>query len=255
MSRARVLAIYFALLISAVAADQRPDRIYYRDGTIESGRVLDERKGIYTFQSGPGGRTAPVSKEKVRFVLYGNGTAAGDRLGLQALRREFPESGPQTVRFLTAQAFGDDVLRAVRAAKKTIYMTTYSLSDSRRGRIGEIFEALGERAGAGVKVYIVSPVGAGTHAGVRIRALNAAEKLAAAGIKVRFITRGKVQHKKLVIVDEAIVFLGSSNLTQSGVTKNIEMNVVVASPEFALRAVEDFRSLRRRARTPEKVAF
>ena len=106
-----------------------------------------------------------------------------------------------------------------------------------------------------MKVYIISSAGAGTHAGVRIRALNSAEKLAATGVRVRFITSSKVQHKKLVIVDSAIVFLGSSNLTLSGVSKNIEINVSVTAPEFASRAVADFRSLLRRAKAPDKISF
>jgi len=255
MIRKSLWAIFLASLICSIAAGNPPDQIYYRDGAIESGRILDEHKGVYTFQSGQGGRTAPVPKEKIRFVLYGNGSASKDRLGLEALRRDFPESQLQSVRFLSAEAFGEGVLRAVRSAKKTIYMTTYSLSGAQSGRIGEIFDALGERASAGVKVYIISSAGAGTHAGVRIRALNSAEKLAATGVRVRFITSSKVQHKKLVIVDSATVFLGSSNLTLSGVSKNIEINVSVTAPEFASRAVADFRSLLRRAKAPDKISF
>ena len=75
----------------------------------------------------------------------------------------------------------------------------------------------------------------------------AAEELARDGITVLFIQGYKSMHKKMIIVDDKIVLLGSSNLTVAGTTGSDEMNVRVDSPAFAQQAAADFARLRTQA--------
>jgi phosphatidylserine/phosphatidylglycerophosphate/cardiolipin synthase-like enzyme len=242
-----------AWLVALSAAAQELDRMYFRDGSMQAGKVLSEDRGIYMFRAGNGGGSAPIGKERVRFVIYGE--AAEDRLGLVEARAHCTAATPVPVQVLPARDFGREAVAAVRGATSYVYVMTYNLSGSQSGVIAEFYEALQERARDGVKVYVIAPGGSRAHAAVKIRSMNFAETLAASGVQVRFLTDTKVQHKKLLIVDNRRVFLGSSNLTSAAVGDNLELNVAVEEPAFVEEAVKDFRALRARAKAPHEVGF
>jgi phosphatidylserine/phosphatidylglycerophosphate/cardiolipin synthase-like enzyme len=61
------------------------------------------------------------------------------------------------------------------------------------------------------------------------------------------VSERKAQHKKLLMVDGALVFLGSSNLTAAGTQHSEEMNLRVHSQAFARQVATDFKRLRVRA--------
>jgi phosphatidylserine/phosphatidylglycerophosphate/cardiolipin synthase-like enzyme len=53
------------------------------------------------------------------------------------------------------------------------------------------------------------------------------------GIDVRFDSLRKTSHAKVVVIDDRFVFLGSHNLTQSGLSRNNELSVRIDSLEMA----------------------
>ncbi len=233
------------------AFGEEPDRMYFRDGSMQAGKVLSEDRGIYMFRGDNG--SAPIGKERARFVIYGE--ADDERLGLVEARAHCTEKSIVTVPVLPAKDFGREAVAAVRGAKSYIYVMTYNLSGSQSGVIAEFYEALQERARDGVKVYVIAPGGSRAHASVKISSMNFAETLSASGVQVRFLTDSKVQHKKLLIIDNRKVFVGSSNLTSAAVKDNLELNVVIEEPAFVAEAVKDFRALRARAKAPHEVGF
>lgn len=231
------------------------DRLVLRDGSVRRGSILSDVGESYTLRDAVTRSTEPVRKNTVRFAIYGEGVDVGERLGLDGLRGRVADGAPRAIRVLPAEAFGREIIEAARAAKKYIYVATYNLSGVERGGTREFFDVLEERARAGVKVYVLVSAGSRTAAGVKIRVLNTAEALADSGVQVRFITGSKVMHKKLVIVDTRLAFVGSSNLTGAGVGGNIELSIATEAPGFVAEAVEDFRSMIRRAKPPHKVTF
>jgi phosphatidylserine/phosphatidylglycerophosphate/cardiolipin synthase-like enzyme len=54
---------------------------------------------------------------------------------------------------------------------------------------------------------------------------------------------GRVLHKKLIIIDQETVFLGSANLTLAGMYNNNELNVQITSRSFAEDCVADYREM------------
>ena len=241
------------LCLATSSAHAKDDRIYFRDGTTVTGRIVSDGGDRYVFSPADAWTTSTIAKERVRFVVYGDQEHISDRLGLDAFRSLCTDAAPTRIRFLPASVFGKEATEAIASAKESIYVMTYTLTGSTTGQIGRLYAALKERAESGAKVYLVAPSGARTHAGVRIRAMNAVEDLAASGVRVRFLDGTIVQHKKLIIIDKVTVFIGSSNLSSAGVSKNVEMNVRIDAPAFATEALEDVRSLLRRAKKPERV--
>jgi phosphatidylserine/phosphatidylglycerophosphate/cardiolipin synthase-like enzyme len=237
--------LYLACGLGAIA-----DQVYFRDGTSEAGTVISEHNGVYTFQGRQRG-TYPLAKEKVRFVVYEDAATAVERLRLEDLLSRCADPVPAAVDILPAEAYAEAVLEAVRGARKYIYVMTYNLSGGQSGTLADLYQALQERAAAGVKVYIIVPGGSRAAAGVKIASQNYAEKLAASGIQVRFLRQAKVQHKKLIIVDTRKAFLGSSNLTAAALSDNVELNIATEQPAFVREAVADFRSMLRRAKAPD----
>jgi phosphatidylserine/phosphatidylglycerophosphate/cardiolipin synthase-like enzyme len=55
---------------------------------------------------------------------------------------------------------------------------------------------------------------------------------------------GAKMHAKLAITDRKVLFVSSANLTQSGVTKNIEVGILVRGGPAPARAAEHIDALR-----------
>lgn len=72
------------------------------------------------------------------------------------------------------------------------------------------------------------------------------------GMKVYLLGERKILHKKLVIVDGKIVFLGSSNLTTAGTVYNQDLNLRVENPDFVRQVIADFKQNLDRATSLEK---
>ncbi len=77
---------------------------------------------------------------------------------------------------------------------------------------------------------------------VRVIADNRDENapLAKANFPVRWEQTERMFHRKLAIVDEQWIWIGSTNWTYSGMTKNAEVDLLLSSPDHAARLIQDF---------------
>jgi phosphatidylserine/phosphatidylglycerophosphate/cardiolipin synthase-like enzyme len=236
------------LLLCASAAGA-PDRVYLRDGRTLEGQVLGERSGVYRVLAGA---HLQIPKHAVKFVLYGTRARADQYLGLSRAARLGKDDDRAAVTILPTEAFGRALVPAVSAATQSIWIAAYYLSGSRVSPIKDFYEILQQKARAGLDVVIVAEYGQATPPSVKYATRNFGHQLASSGVKFMLLGDRKAQHKKLLIVDERLVFLGSSNLTLAGTRFSNEMNIRVDSPAFVRQVVYDFRRLKDRAVPLEK---
>ncbi|HMP77389.1 MAG TPA: phospholipase D family protein [Kiritimatiellia bacterium] len=242
------------LLFALTAATATSDRVYLRDGRILEGQVMSELRGQYAFRDGAANTTPQqIPKDAVKFVVYGDGVKARQVLGLDQAARLGRDADFATATILPTEAFGQELGPVVQTATQSIWIAAYYLSGHISGPIKEFYDALREKARAGLDVVMICEFSTGTRPSVRHATLNFAEELARDGITVLFIQGGKTMHKKMIIIDGKTVLLGSSNLTVAGTMGSNEMNVRVDSPAFAQRAAYDFAHLKSRAFSTDKM--
>ncbi|MBU1695094.1 MAG: phospholipase D family protein [Verrucomicrobia bacterium] len=235
------------LLLAATALAQ--DKIHLRDGQVLEGRVLSEPRGAYLFQPAtPGTPVRQIPPQAVMFVLYEDSARAAQVLGIQQARRH-TEAELTPVQVLPTRAFGQAILEAARQAQTSIWITAYYLSGSQTSPIRDFYEVLQVKAKQGVEVILIAEQGAGTSSHIKEASYNFAQELARSGIQVRYSRERRVLHKKLIIVDGRLAFVGSSNLTLSGTLQGYESNVQVTEPGFVQAVVADFRRLLARSQT------
>lgn len=240
--------IMIAMLLASSTAGAAPDRIYLRDGQEFDGQILNEQRGHYVFQ--PTSSTSPlqqIPKEAVKFVLYGNPDRAEQTLGLNRALQVGADDSDASATILPTEAFGQALTPTVQAATQSIWIAAYYISGNITGPIEEFYDTIRAKARAGVDVVLICEFSAGTRPAIRHATLNYAETLARDGVTVRFIQGYKTMHKKMIIVDEKTVLLGSANLTVAGTVGSNEMNVRINSPAFARKAADDFTRLREKA--------
>lgn len=235
-----------ALLFLAIATSQAAtDRVYLRDGRMLEGQVLGERRGQYAFRADtPSVAHQQIPKDAVKFVLYGDRAKADQILGLSPPASRGNDTLAASATILPTEAFGQTLGPTAQAATQSVWIAAYYISGYITGPIQEFYDTIREKARAGLDVVLIGEFSSGTRPAQRHATLNYAAELETDGVTVLFIQGYKTMHKKMIIVDEKTVLLGSSNLTVAGTVGSDEMNVRVDSPTFARQAVADFARLR-----------
>jgi len=124
-------------------------------------------------------------------------------------------------------------LRAIRRAKRYIYIANaYFIPD-----LG-LRHALRNAARRGVDVRIMVPV-RGNILPVQLASEALLGRALRAGIRI-FRWQGAMLHAKTAVIDDQWATVGSFNLDHRSWAMNLEVNVVVAETEFALRLREVF---------------
>lgn len=224
------------------------DRVHLRSGETWTGSVVREGADGYAFvRADSGGVLQRIPRDAVRFIVYADPARADRALGLAAARRLCRDDSHTPMQILTAEGMGAAALAAAQGARRSIWIAAYYLSGSRTGPIGAFYDALRQKAQSGVDVVIVAEYGQATPPSVKNATRDFAHELAQSGVKVLLLGERKAQHKKLLIVDERIVILGSSNLTLAGTLSSNEMNLRFESAKLAHPVVRDFNRLRERA--------
>lgn len=242
----RASLIFF--LVLCLCGSVRADQLYLRDGTnVLDGTILHERQGTYLMQTSSGVRRIP--KNAVKYAFYSDPQKAAACLNLDAARMLVSAKQPSNVRILSAVPFGGEILQAVKQASETIWISVYYLSGSQAASIKEFYETLRSKATEGVEVVVLCEFGPGTSLMVKRATMEYAEALSASGIQVLYMQDYRVLHKKMIIIDKSQVYLGSSNLTLAGVVHNTELNVVFSENIAVQKAVADYESMRKRAKT------
>lgn len=176
-------------------------------------------------------------------AAYLRGLAAGHRGGRDSVTVETVWSGPSShavpVR-ATAQALRD----VIAEARHELTLLTYSATPHTGIRT-----ALSAAVDRGVTVTVVVETLRGADG-----ALSGAEPAAAfagiAGVHLwhwpveQRTERGSKMHAKVAVADRRILLLASANLTQSGVTRNIEAGLLVRGGTSPQRVAEHVERLR-----------
>ena len=151
-------------------------------------------------------------------------------LGALPLQAGNPSGEPQ---LLENGAYGSTLISRIHTAKRRVTCVFYlfRITDSPgnlpRAVAGELVAA--QRRGVDVTVIL--------EGGKLVERENrsATRFLAQGGVRVVFAPAGVTTHAKAVSIDDRYVLIGSHNLTQSALTRNNELSVLLDSPQLAAR--------------------
>ena len=130
-------------------------------------------------------------------------------------------------------------LEMINAAKKTIDIEQFYISNQEGEALEPIIRAIEKAADRGVSVRIIAEKRmAGTYPKTLAR-LNEHKNISVRKIAV-FSKNGGVQHGKYFIVDNEQVFLGSQNFDWRALDHIHEIGLRIRQPEFAGRMIELF---------------
>ena len=233
------------------------DVFYMRDGQTLSGNIVGETSDAYRIliptATSPLLTNVPV--RAVRYVVYGTPQKARTNLRLEETARSLGAKDPAKIRFLPAEAFGEAIADAASMAQSRIWILAYYISGGSHPTVQKFYETLRDRARAGVDVRVISEFGNATPMPIRNATMNFVDTLQSDGVQVRFIQQYRVMHKKVLLVDQNKVLLGSSNLTGAGVDISDEFNVWIESEPFARQAESDFRRIEQQARPMDELKY
>jgi len=132
--------------------------------------------------------------------------------------------------------------KANRSVYVIMYVAKYDLNEV-RDPVNVVLERLSQLNSRGVEVRVV--VDDETYRSYS----ETVEYLKSSGIGVRLDpSSGTTTHAKVVIVDGWVVLVGSHNWTESALTRNNEVSVIIYSEEVAREFVEYFENLWSRGR-------
>ncbi|MDT0201418.1 phospholipase D-like domain-containing protein [Nocardioides sp. AE5] len=175
--------------------------------------------------------------------------------------KPFPVTAPTTVEVgrgtVTTYTFGqdlyDDMLAAIRGAKKQILFETYIWKND---SVGEEFKlALTEAAERGVDVHIIYDAFANLVVSPRFKRFSPRLKVLRfpvynAGLRFYDLRRYGRDHRKILVVDDSVAFVGGYNIGTPYATEWRDTHCRITGPGVwdLKRAFADFWNLHRRKR-------
>lgn len=150
-------------------------------------------------------------------------------------------SAAEKIKFLIDREYFQGVRSLLREAKESIQVMMFEASyyknhsDTPSNRLIEELLAAQKR---GVQVEVVLDVQQDNERTTK-RNMETGSILNQGGVSVTLDENKTTTHTKLLIIDGAIVVLGSTNWTYSALTKNHEVSVIIYSQEAA-RQLQDY---------------
>lgn len=135
---------------------------------------------------------------------------------------------------LADQEYFPTLLNYIRAAGKRIDMTMFlfKITDSPRNKPALLLKELGRASRRGVQIELILEKSSYSDS-INRENSRVAEMLQSHGIKVRFDSKQRTTHNKMVIIDERFCFVGSHNITHAALAFNHELSLLIDSPELA----------------------
>lgn len=151
-------------------------------------------------------------------------------LGALPVRAENLIPEPQ---LLENGSYGPALISKIHNAKRRILCVffLFKITDSPRSLPRAVASELIAAQRRGVDVTVILEAGRQSARDNR----NATRLLAQGGVRVVFAPAGATTHAKAVAIDDRYVIIGSHNLTQSALTRNNELSLLVDSPQLAAR--------------------
>lgn len=237
-----------ASVLQMAYAQTPQDRILLRNERewITGSLVAETRQG-YQFIDEKGAMRV-VPREGVALLDWADPAKGATFAELDKMRAWAGLKEYATVVFLPTPAFGKDLVAGVAKARKSIHILAFNVQgDTASKMTGEFFNVLRSKAAEGVEVVLILEFGSGTNPRTKNLVKNFGETLALSDIQVLYMQVYKVQHKKVVLVDDETVWLGSANLTLNAMAYNEEMSLRTSDMETVRQAAADFEQLRNRA--------
>lgn len=249
MVRCDFNGVWLALILSSGIVWAQEDRVVLRSGETVHGRLLAETPMGWQVASTNGLRTMPPNA--ILLLHFADPVRAAKYYGLSPSG----SADLEEVVLLPTEAFGADLVDGLQSAQRSIHILAYNIGGWTTSPIADVFRILKEKAAAGVEVVLVLEFGSGTDKRLASMVMNFAEYLKSSGIQVLYLQEYKVQHKKIVVVDGATVWVGSANLTAAAMTGNDEMSARTQASNVVLAAVADFESMRKCAKPAEELKY
>lgn len=141
---------------------------------------------------------------------------------------------PGEIELLADSKYFTALHRAIKEAERRIdiIMYLFKATDFPQNRAAIIRDELIGAAARGVRVKIILEK-SNYNEELNLDNQEAAQKMAAHGILVRFDSPETTTHTKAVIIDGRYVFLGSHNLTHSALERNHEVSLLLDSRTLA----------------------
>jgi phosphatidylserine/phosphatidylglycerophosphate/cardiolipin synthase-like enzyme len=139
------------------------------------------------------------------------------------------------VSILANEKYVKSILKDIERAKYRIYMAMFMFKadGDRKNPSSMIERALIRAARHGVKVYVILEKSKDDRKSIASRSnKKTAKYLKRAGIIVKFDSETRMLHTKAIVIDN-IVYIGSHNLTRSGLGRNCETSVKIKSKDVA----------------------
>ncbi|GAA2109457.1 DISARM system phospholipase D-like protein DrmC [Streptomyces synnematoformans] len=191
---------------------------------------------------------AAVEQDRVPYAeaaAYLRGFVAGASRNAGEIEARTFWSGPATPA-VPARAAAQVLIQVVREAHAELLAMTYSARAYR-----PLVDALRDAVARGVDIHVVVETLAGAR-GLLSGGEPAEAFTAISRVKLwhwpmdQRRHRHSLQHAKLAVADGALLWLGSANLTESGVRRNLEAGLLVRGGSAPQRAAEHVRDLQRR---------
>ena len=159
---------------------------------------------------------------------------------------EIAWTGPMTTA-VPVRATNPVLLEVIATARSHLILLSFAAY-----RVADVVDALHAAAGRGVDVRVILETADTGHLSV-----DAAQAFASLGAAISIWTWPSAKrpaiagslaavHAEAAIADDAIAFVSSANLTDSGLTRNMELGVVIRGGHVPRRLAEHFRELMER---------
>ncbi len=152
---------------------------------------------------------------------------------------------------LNDRAYYPVAIEKINSAKKSIHMVMYEIRwygnpDTDSHEVSKLGVALVKAEKRGVDVKVIMDDGRGhgfSNPDLVYAAQNWSKYFKAHGVKFEFDWSNMTTHDKLIIIDDYIVIVGSTNWSQSALKYNHEANALIESREVAEQYEKYFNSL------------
>lgn len=135
---------------------------------------------------------------------------------------------------------------ALAKAEKSIDMVMYQVSLKPQDTSSEVYQLVNELISAhkrGVKVGVILDQSIGFTQGRDVNR-HCFKVLKDAGISVRYDNIAVYTHAKVLVIDNYMVVSGSSNWSQSALSRNFEVNTLIKSRELAEEIIASIKSIK-----------
>jgi len=155
------------------------------------------------------------------------------------------------VEYLPTSRYSEVTLQQISQAQDSVFVVMYYMAiypNQPKSSSHQLVDALIEAKNRGVDVEVILDqnydfknkafVGRGHN-----RNWRAYEYMTANGIKVYWDSPSIYTHNKVIVIDDEVVIMGSTNITKTSMTRNNESNVIIRSRALAKEVLEDLRNI------------